>query len=340
MSTIQRWLAATSLVLAGALQPVLAQSTVTLKVHHYLPPYSLAQKQLIEPWCERISAQSAGRLKCQIFPAMQMGGTPPQLFDQAKDGVADVVWTLPGYQAGRFPLTEVFELPFITSNAERSSRALWRYVAQHSSAEFAGVRPLVLHVNDGFLVHTTGRQIKALEDFRGLKLRAATRLNAKLITALGAAPISMPMPPVPEALSKKVIDGAILPWEVIPALKLQDIVKFHTDIDASLPRLSNTVFAMVMNNARYDSLPADLKKVIDANSGEEASALAGKAFDAASVPARKTAEDRNNVFHTVPVEEARRWMAVAQPITDEWVKEVTARGQDGRKLLDAARAAE
>ncbi|MGD9941903.1 MAG: TRAP transporter substrate-binding protein [Burkholderiaceae bacterium] len=323
--------------LLGAAAPVLSQPVV-LKVHHYLPPYSLAQKQLIEPWCEKVSAESKGRLTCQIFPAMQLGGSPPQLFDQAKDGVADIVWTLPGYQAGRFLISEAFELPFATMSAERSSRALWRYMAQHGKSELAGVRPILLHVNDGFLVHTTNRQITKLSDFKGLKLRGATRQNSRLIAALGATPVSMPMPQVPESMSKGVIDGAFLPWEIIPALKIQEITKFHSDVDPSMPRLANTVFAFVMNPAKYDSLPADLKKVIDANSGEEVSAWAGKVFDGATPAARQVAQAQKNKFHTIAPDEAARWQKIGQSVADAWVKEVTAKGHDGAKLLEAVRA--
>src|SRR5690606_37831407 len=111
----------------------------------------------------------------------------------------------------------------------------------------------------------------------------------------------------PESLSKGVIDGAILPWEVIPALKLQEIVHFHSDIDESMPRLANSVFAFVMNEDSYAKLPDDLKKVIDNNSGEDVSAWAGETFQAASAPARRTAEERNNTFYTIPAEEVRRW---------------------------------
>ncbi|MFN7277750.1 MAG: C4-dicarboxylate ABC transporter, partial [Betaproteobacteria bacterium] len=102
--------------------PAAAQE-VTLKVHHFLPPPSTGHQKVVLPWCERIEKASAGRMKCQVFPAMQMGGTPARLYDQAKDGVADVVWTVTGYTAGRFPKTEVFEQPFIMTDAEATARA-------------------------------------------------------------------------------------------------------------------------------------------------------------------------------------------------------------------------
>ena len=104
---------------------------------------------MFNPWCEKVGKESGGRIKCQIYPAMQLGGTPPQLFDQAKDGVADIIWTVPTYQAGRFVKSEVFELPFMAKNAEVGSPALWDYVQKNSLDEFKGVKVLALHLHDG-----------------------------------------------------------------------------------------------------------------------------------------------------------------------------------------------
>jgi TRAP-type C4-dicarboxylate transport system substrate-binding protein len=73
-----------------------AQETVTLKVHHFLPVGSYANTMFIQPWCDRIAKESANRLKCQIYPSMQLGGTPAQLYDQVRDGIVDVIWSLPG----------------------------------------------------------------------------------------------------------------------------------------------------------------------------------------------------------------------------------------------------
>ena len=116
-------------VMAALLITPLAQGqTVSLKIHHPLPVSSTVHQQVLLPWCDSIAAQSSDRLRCLIFPSMQLGGTVPQLIDQVEDGVVDIIWTLPGYSPGRFPRTEVFELPFIIRDAEAASRALWDYV--------------------------------------------------------------------------------------------------------------------------------------------------------------------------------------------------------------------
>jgi TRAP-type C4-dicarboxylate transport system substrate-binding protein len=333
------WLgAAAALAVAAIVMPAHAQQIV-LKVHHMLPATSNPQKHLIEPWCEKINKESNNRLKCQIYPAMQLGGTPAQLYDQVRDGVVDVVWTVPTYAAGRFSKSEVFELPFMAHTARAGSQALWAYVQKNALDEFKGVRLILMHVHDGSVIHTTSKPVKTLEDLKGLKLRAATRINARMIAALGAAPVQMPLPQVPESLSKGVIDGAMVPWEGVPAIKLQEIAKYHLDVPAGAPKFSNTIFAVAINPAKYESLPPDLKKVIDANSGLAMSGWAGETvFDASVQPHRKLAQERGNTFTILSDAEFRRWVKATENVDDEWVKEVSAKGADGKRLLEEARA--
>ncbi len=325
-----------SLVLAST---TVSAQTITLKLHHFLPPTSTAHINFMVPWCKKIEDQSAGKLKCQIYPSMQMGGTPPQLFDQAKDGVADIIWTVPGYQAGRFPITEVFELPFMIYSSENASRGVWNYVSKNAMSEYKGVKPLLFHVHDGSLLHTTKKQVKTLEDMKGLRIRAPTREGTKMVSALGATPVPMPLPQAAEAMSKGVIDGAVIPWEVVPAMKFQEITKFHTEVPAGAPQMSNTVFVLAMNQAKYDSLPPELKKIIDANSGAEVSAWVGKVFADDAHPGRKSAEVRKNTFYTLPAAELQRWEKASAPVVEEWVKDMNAKGLDGKRLLEEARTA-
>jgi TRAP-type C4-dicarboxylate transport system substrate-binding protein len=331
----QRLMLAMLLFAAGAA----GAQTITLKVHHFLPAVSSAHRNFIMPWCDKIAKDSGGKLKCQIYPQMQLSGTPQQLFDQAKDGVVDIVWTVPSYQAGRFPVVEAFELPFMIFDSERASRGLWTYATKNAMAEFKGVKPILFHVHDGSLVHTTKKPVKTLEDFKGMKMRAPNRQASRMIDALGAAPVQMPLPQAAEALSKGVIDGAIIPWEVVPAMKFEEVTKFHTEMPAGSAQMSNTVFVFAMNQARYDSLPPELRKVIDANSGPESSAWVGKVFAEDAAPGRKTAEVRNNTFYMLPAAELKRWEAATARVADEWVKDVTAKGFNGKQLLTEAKAA-
>lgn len=312
---------------------------IVLKVHHFLPPTSSAQVHLIGPWCEKINKASNDRLKCQIFPSMQLGGTPPQLFDQARDGVADIVWTVPTYAAGRFTKAEVFELPFMAATAKSGSQALWAYTQKHAQDEFKGTKLIFMHVHDGALMHFKDKTPMKLEDLKGLKIRAATRINSQLIAALGATPVQMPLPGVADSMSKGVIDGASVPWEGVPSIKLQEIARHALDTAPGMPRMANTIFAFTMNQAKYDSLSADLKKVIDDNSGLAASAWAGEtAFDAVVAPHQKIARDAGEKIHFLPEAEYARWVKASEEIDDAWIKTVGAKGANGKALLDDARA--
>ncbi|MBK9443827.1 MAG: TRAP transporter substrate-binding protein [Comamonadaceae bacterium] len=315
-----------------------ASAQVMLKVHHFLPAGSAAQTMFIKPWCDKIAADSTDKIKCQIYPSMQLGGTPPQLFDQVKDGVADVVWVLPGYTAGRFPLTEVFELPFMMQSPEGTSKALWDFVAQNPAvaAEFKDVKLIALHVHGDGVFHMTKKPINTLADLKGTKLRAPTRQTNKLLAALGASPVAMPVPQVSEALSKSVIDGALVPYEVVPSVKIQELAKFHSETDPVEPAIYTATFVFAMNKAKYDSLAPDLKKVIDANSGLELSGSIGKTFLAADGIGKKLTD--KNAHNTIPATELQGWKKIGEQVTNEWVADVTAKGSDGKKLLADARA--
>jgi TRAP-type C4-dicarboxylate transport system substrate-binding protein len=329
-------LSAAAVLLLGAALPARAQQIV-LKLHHMLPATSNPHLNVLVPWCEKINKESNDRLKCQIYPAMQLGGTPPQLFDQVRDGVVDLTWTVPTYSAGRFSKSEVFELPFMAHSAKAGSQALWQYVQKNALDEFKGVRPLFMHVHDGSMLHFTKQPVKNLDDLKGLKIRAATRINARMLQALGATPVQMPLPQVPEALSKGVIDGAMVPWEGVPVIKLQEITKFHLITSPAQNKMSNTIFAFAMNQAKYDSLAPDLKKAIDANSGIEWSAIAGRAFDATVGPNSKDALGRGNKMNVLSDAEYKRLQAASESVNEEWMKEVAAKGGDGKALLNAAR---
>jgi len=334
MLTLRRVAAAA--ILAAALTSAHAADEVVLKVHHFLPANSYAQQMFIQPWCDKIAAESARRIRCQIYPSMQLGGTPPQLADQVKDGLVDVIWTLPGYTPGRFPRLEAFELPFMMQSPEGTSRALWQYVQKFDGDEFKAVHPIAFHVHGDGVFHLTRKPIQTLADLQGLKLRAPTRQTNKLLAALGATPVAMPVPAVGEALSKGVIDGALVPYEVVPSVKLQEIAKFHSETDPSEPAIYTSTFMFVMNKARYDSLPADLKKVIDANSGADLSASIGAAFLKADADGKKLT--KGNATNVIPKAELAQWKAVGQKVTDAWVSEMDGKGLNGKQLLEGARA--
>ncbi len=321
---------------AGQVSPAAAQE-VTLRVHHFLPPPAPVPKNFITPWAEKVEKESGGRIKVEIYPTMQLGGKPPALYDQVRDGVVDIIWTLPGYTPGRFPGTEAFELPFMPANAEATSQAAWRFYEKYLKNEFKDVHLIAAHVHGPGLLHVKGDGVSKLEDMKGLKLRGPTRQANALLSALGAIPVGMPVPAMPEALSKGVIDGTVIPWEVTAPLKVSELVDSHTDFAGSRG-LYTSFFVFAMNKAKYESLPDDLKAVIDANSGLETSKWVGRVMDEGDAPGIAIAKKSGNKMITLDEAEVARWKKVAAPLVDKWIEEMNAKGYDGAAMVADAKA--
>jgi len=309
---------------------------VTLRLHQFLPLQATIPGQAIQPWIDKVEAESGGRIKIEHYPSMQLGGSPPSLYDQARDGVVDIIWTLPGYTPGRFPKIEAFELPFMSGNAEGASRAFQQFVEQNAMDEFRDTHPIAFFVHGPGLIHS-GKPITKLEDLVGEKLRGPTRVITNLLSKLGATPVGMPVPAVPEALSKGVIDGAVIPWEVTKSLKITELVNNHTGF-ASTPGLYTATFILTMNNDSYNNLPDDLKAVIDANSGVEVAAMFGRVMDEGDVVELERAKAHGNNIIVLDDAEKARWMEAAKPVVTDWLAEMDKLGIDGQALIDSAKA--
>ena len=327
--------AAAALSLGASTTMSFAQD-VTLRLHQFLPPQANVPKNIIIPWIEKIQDASEGRIKIDHFPAMQLGGKPPELIDQAIDGIADIVWTVSGYSAGRFPHTEVFELPFMMTNAEATSSAYWEMAQKYMvDGEFKDFHLLGAWVHGPGLIHSS-KPIMTPDDLNGVKLRAPTRVTNMMFAGMGATAVGMPVPAVPEALSKGVIDATVIPWEVTGALKVPELVSNHLEFgDASL---YTATFLFAMNKDKYNAMPHDLKAIIDANSGAAFSAFAGKQMQIDDAPGREQALDLGNEVTTLTPEQVAVWRAAAAPTVDKWIEDVKAQGLDGAALIEEAAA--
>lgn len=327
-----------ALVVALAVLPSpVAAQTITLKLHHFVPPVAPPHATFLAPWAAKVEKESGGRLKVQIFPSMQLGGTPPQLIDQIKDGVVDIGWTVVGYTAGRFPKTEVMEVPFLHTNALATTLALQDYFEKHLRDEYKDYHVLLLHVHGGALVHAS-KPILKLEDYKGLKIRTPNRGGSVFLRAVGATAVGAPVPEVPQMLSKGVVDGALLPYEIARPLKVHELVKYHSEFAGPQPRIGTTVFLFGMNRKTYESLPGDLKKVIDANSGRHIAEMAGRNWDEIEKPGKEAAQKAGNTFPVMPLAEVERVRAAVKPEIDKFLKELSAAGFDANALYAEAQA--
>lgn len=328
-------LAALAALWAGG---ALAQD-ITLKLHHFLGAKAPAQTQMLEPWARQVESLSGGKVKIEIYPSMTLGGRPPELVQQARDGVVDLVWTLNGYTPGIFPRSEVFELPTVFVNDPAATNLAMRALFDSElKQEYQGLEVMFLHAHAGNAIHTVSKAVHSPADVAGLKLRTPSRTGAWVIEALGASPVAMPVPELPQALSKKVVDGALIPWEIIPALKLQEQTDYQIE-GARNERLGTSIFQVSMNKAKWDSLPDDVKDAFRKASDEAWLKQVGAVWRASDDKGIEIAVAAGNTHVVLTPEETAAFDAAMAPVVDRWVTEVTGAGIDGAGLVAKARAA-
>lgn len=331
--------AATAAVSLGMAGTAFAQEHV-FKLHHLLSAKAPAHTKMLEPWAKAVEENSGGSVKIEIYPAMTLGGRPPELISQARDGVVDIVWTVNGYTPGLFPRTEVFELPNVyQGDTVATNLALYDlYTNGDISEEYAGVEVMFLHVHAGQALHTVEKEVRSPADAAGLNLRIPTRTGAWIIEALGANPVAMPVPELPQALAKKVVDGAFIPWEIIPPLKIQDQTEYQIE-GPNMQRFGTTTFQVSMNKARWDSLPEDVQKAFRDASGPDWWAEVGRIWRASDDFGIKLAVDSGNTHVVLSDDEYAAFEEAMNPVVQRWIDDVTSKGIDGAGIVEKARAA-
>jgi TRAP-type C4-dicarboxylate transport system substrate-binding protein len=308
----------------------------SLKLHHAFSSVSSAHDKFLAPWARQVEAQSGGRIRIDLFPSMQLGGAPADLFDQARDGVVDLAWAQPCNTPGRFPKIEAFELPFLPSRrALVSSKAVDDYARANLAEEFREVHPICFSCSDRGVLHTN-RPVHTIEEMRDLRLHVQTRFTVQAVHWLGAIAVPMPSAQLPLAISQHVVDGGIDPWDMVPTFKLNDLLKTHTEFSDS--SLSTTTFVLAMNKAAYDKLPRELKTVIDNNSGQPAASVAGAMWDVQAAAVVDMVGGRGDPITTLLPEAVARWRKATEPVIEAWLKDMKEHKVDGGKLLANVRA--
>ena len=217
-----------------------------------------------------------------------------------------------------------------------TSQAAQKYAETIGADDLKDYKILTVHVHAPGKIHTKDKLIKSLDDFKGLKMRGPTRVISKMLEGLGATPVGMPVPQVAPSLSKGVIDGMVVPWEIMPSFKLHELTKSHTEISGDRG-LYTTPFLFLMNKAKYESLSDELKKVIDANSGMALAKLAGELWDGFEGPARKLAVDAGGEFHELSGNALAEMKSAGDQLITDWIADANSKGMDGAKLVRTAR---
>jgi len=322
----------TFLSVSGLLLAVPVESqAVELKMSHFMPTKH-TQHKVMAKWAQTIEEKSGGELKVTIFPGGALG-KPPHQFDNAVKGITDIAFAIHSYTPGRFPLTSALRLPFLVQSGEKGSEILWEMSQKYLQDEYKKVKVLWTFCHGPGQIHTTKKQIKTLEDLKGLKLRTPGPIMSKVLKKLGAVPVPMPITQVYTALERKTIDGVCGPWEIMRPFRFYELTKYTTVVD-----IYTLTFFEVMNKDKYNSLPANLKKIIDDNSGLKMSIAAGKAYDKADKPAYELCLKKGIKVYTLPPQERARWMEAAKPIEANWLKDMKAKGLPGKEVLNYIKA--
>ena len=310
-----------ALTLALAFSASAAQAqTFELKLSHFVPPNHTFPKQ------------SGGRLKFQIYPNGQLVGPPNRQFDAARNGITDISFVLHTVTPGRYPITELCQLAFTWPKAGSGSATTSKRLAElgpkYLAEEHAGLHILWLAVANPVVTYSK-IPLRKLDDFKGVKIRFSGAQNRQLLDAMGAVPLFIAPPDSQDALAKGIIEGATFPHEAALSLDLGAVAKHATE-----PGISTAPFALVMNPAKYNSLPADLKALIDKSTGPAAAERFGKEWEAAEKHGRDEEIKQGVQIHTLSdadVAEIKRRMA---PRIEEAIVALEKTGKPGRNFYE------
>lgn len=306
--------------------------TVELKFAHAFSPKHTMQTQVFEPWAEKITQETNGQVKVTFFPGGALGKTPDH-YELAEKGIADIIYILHDYTPGRFPMTEVFSLPFMTPSALQTSRAMWKTYEKFPEfqKEYDKVKVLALFCHPGGDFHTVKKPIRSVDDFKGMKIRTANPSVTEALKIFGAVPVTTPVTETYTALERGVVDGTVVPWEGLGIFKLDDLTKYATITD-----FYTMTMMVVMNKKKWESLPEDVQKVIDKNSGMALSEWCGKVYDATDDPFKNQALKKGIEIIELSAADKEKLQALTMPLRAQWVKNMEAKGLPGQAVLDAA----
>ena len=309
----------------------------TFKLHHLLSDQSPAHARMLQPWARQVEENSGGKVAIEIHPSMSLGGRPAELVIQAREGVVDLVWAVNGYTPGLFPRTEVMELPFVYVNDPVAANlSLYDMFESELEQEYAGLEVMFLHVHAGHGIHMRNQAVRSPREMKGMKMRIPTRTGAWSIEALGANPVSMPVTDLHQALQKGAVDGAFIPWEIIPSLKIHEQTQYQIE-GFNGARFGTATFQVSMNAARWNSLPADVQFAFKEASGRDWWGKVGEIWKASDDVGIGMAVEAGNEHIVLSEAETSEFQAALEPVVSRWISEVDELGIDGSRLVGTAR---
>ena len=309
-----------------------ADKVIELTFASVSAPTHVINAKVNDAWIKEIEKATNGRVKITLFPGQVLGNSK-QAYDIALKGIADISYGWVYYDPGRFPLTEVYLLPSVVPNIKTANH-LWDVFNGFLTKEWSGTKVLWLGMAPCYNIQTREKKINTVEDIKGLKLAALGSQSANVVKALGATPLDITAQDMYTALQRGVVDGSINTWSSAAANKHGEVMKYFT----SNTRLYTGVFYAVMNIDKYNSLPDDIKKIIDENSGKKMFEMSTAAYWNEEVEGEHAVIQQGHgdaVSYGLSKEELKKIQTLVRPIWDEWVKRVKSKGLPGEKVLES-----
>ena len=300
---------------------------------HFWPPSNVIHTQVLEPMRQELVDESNGRINLEIYTTGQLGNADEQ-YSIASSGTADIALGVHGYTSGKFPLTSVSDLPFVFSSAVEGSQVLQQLYSEFSDLqeEHAETVPLWFFTGELNQILST-KEIKSLEDLKGLKVRSPSQTMNKVLEELGAIPVSMSVTDIYESLSKGVIDAAMAGLSTVNEMKLHEVIDYITIVNIS----SSSMF-VTMNKNVYENIMNESDKELLLHLAEDNSQLSGKVFDQSSKDGLETAKNEGIQIYEIPEEELSRWKDRTQPIIGNWIDNMNSRNLPGQEIYDRLKA--
>jgi TRAP-type transport system periplasmic protein len=309
-----------------------AQAATELKLHSFVPPRHIIWADVLTPWTKEVAQMSKDELTVRMFPAMQLGGKPPELYRQMVQGISDIVFTLPGYTSSDFPMMALTELPGTAKSADDGTKKLWNHFDKFLARDFADAKVLMLWNSDTAAIMSKSKPVRTIEDFKGMKIRTPSAAQSAQLEHFGATAISMPVTQIYNSLDRGVIDAAMIPMSAALDFKLIEVAKYYT-VHAPLGR---SPFLVSMQKKRYEALPPNLKKIIDDTTGLKLSLKGAAAYDKQSldgIEAVKKAKDRELI--EITDKQYAAWLKAFRPLIEKKAQEGEKAGLPARGLVGA-----
>jgi len=317
-------------LLAGGMAP--SRAAQELRLSTFVPPVHVIYREILVPWAAEVEKATKGEVKVTLYPSMQLGGKPPELFRQAQDGVVDLVFTLPGYTSPAFPRTQLIELPGLKPDGLAATNMMWDVLDPYLLPEYAGTKVIALWGAEDAGLMSRGKAFRSMDDLKGLRLRAPSAQQAKQLQAMGSVPIAAPITEVYPGLERGTMDGAMVPFTTILDFRLGEVARGFT---ISGPIFGRSAFLIVMNQKKYESLSPAARAAIDKLSGRGLSLKATEVYIKRAEEAVKSVRGKADVV-TLSAAEQQRIGRTLRPIIDEWIKESESKGIPAREMLKRA----